>query len=257
MNQSFSLSRFWLLLKLDFATNGKTYLSTAGLIVGLMVLLMSGVLFSGTYRNLLEMLHPLALFMCVLLGGSLFTSTFFAQYGVPDRGIHALMVPASRLEKFLVALLVNMVFTVLFITLFWQLHHLFLGIANAKLPTPGPKYNPIPPEPRIFLTYSFFLLQGAAFLGSIYFSKMAFVKAAGAFLGVALVVFFFNLWMSNAFAEASNMFAFPFTGWRFFRDRPYVVDFPETVVYIKWSFLVLLVVALWGIAFVRLREKQI
>jgi hypothetical protein len=257
MNQSFSLSRFWLLLKLDFAANGKTYLGTAGLIVGLMVLLMSGVLFSGVYRNLLELLHTLALFMCVLLGGGLFTSTVFAQYGFPDRGIHALMVPASRLEKFLVALLVNMAFMVPFITVFWQLHHLFFGIANAKLPTPGPQYRVIPPDPRIFLTYSFFLIQGAVFLGSIYFSKMAFVKTAGTFLGVSLVVFFFNLWMSNQVIAPTTMFAFPFDGWRFFRDRPYEVNFPETVQYMKWSFLLLMVVALWAVAFVRLREKQI
>ncbi len=165
MNQYFNLRRFGLLLKLDLAENGRNYLLTAGLIITVMLLLMLPVLVSREYSEIRVLLHPLALFMCVWFGGSLFTSTVFAPYSSQAKGISALMLPASRPEKFGVALLVNLFFTVLFIVLFRWMHHGFIEVANAHVPATGRKYRPIPPQVVTIFTYGYFLIQGAMFLG--------------------------------------------------------------------------------------------
>ncbi len=258
MNQYFSFRRFGLLLKLDFAENGKSYLLITGLIIGLMLLLMTPVLYSNGYSNTRELLHALALFVCVWLGGSLFTSITFAQYSGPAKGIPALMLPASQMEKFGAAWLVNLFFSLLFIVLFWQLHHGIFDLANSRLPAGGPNYRPIPPNPSQFLTYAYFLIQGSMFLGSIYFPKNAFLKTAVVLLIVTVIASLFHYTLANQFiGNPSQLVTVPFTSWRFSLGRWYEVNYPEPVDTLIWIFLLLLIVAFWGIAYVRLREKEI
>lgn len=258
MNQRFSFHRFWLLLKLDFAENGRSYLFITGLIIAVMLLLMTPVLATREFSDTRYLLHPLAFFICVWLGGSLFTSITFAQYSGPAKGIPALMLPASRPEKFLVALLVNLFFIVLFIVLFWQLHHLFIDFANRRMPTDSRGYMPIPPGPTKFLTYNYFLIQGGMFLGSIYFPKNAFLKTAVTLLIVILAISGFHYTLANQFAgNPSALFTIPFSYWNITQGSRFVIKYPEPVDTLIWIFLLLLIAALWGIAYVRLREKEI
>lgn len=258
MNQYFNLRRFGLLLKLDLAENGRNYLLTAGLIITVMLLLMLPVRVSREFSDTKFLLHPLALFMCVWFGGSLFTSTVFAQYGSPSKGISALMLPTSRLEKFGVSLLVNLFFTVLFIVLFWQIHHGFIETANVHLPATGRKYHPIPPGPTTFLTYSYFLIQGAMFLGSIYFPKHAYLKTAVALLTVVAAAQIFHYTLANELTgNPSFLLTVPFSSWAITQGRYFLINYPKPVDTIVWIFLVFLIVALWTIAYVRLKEKEI
>ena len=256
MNQLFDPRRFWLLLKLHYAENGKNYLISSAVLIGSMLLFMLPVIIVKGYSSLLEILHFLALFMSVLLGGSLVTSYAFTQYSTPSKGIPALMVPASRLEKFLVAWLFYIVFTATFLVIFWELHHSFLELANRRLPANGRQYHSIPPGPTTFITYLFFLIQGGVFLGSIFFAKLAYVKTAAVLLMVGTVAFTLNYALANHFAlYPQDLFTFPFTSWRV--NWRYSIAYPEPVSKLIWAFLILLVVSLWGIAYVRLKEKEI
>jgi hypothetical protein len=258
MNQLFSPRRFWLLLRLHYAENGRNYLISSGVLVGLMLLLMTPILFSKVHSQLLSILHILALFTCVLLGGSLMSSMAFLPYSSPSKGIPALMVPASRLEKFLVAWLFYILLAVFFLLLFWTLHVRFIEIANQRLPPNGPEYHPIPKDPATFLTYLFFLIQAGVFLGSIYFPKYAYVKSAAALMATGLFAFVFNYLLANHFLSYPNfLVTYPFTSWDFVHLKRYVVEFPETTGRLIWVFLVLLLVSLWGVAFVRLKEKEL
>src|SRR5690606_26295819 len=98
----------------------------------------------------------------------------FNQYSSSLRGITAIMTPASRSEKFLLALVLNFFFVTLFIVLYWSLHHWLTDIANQNLSPKSRRYFYIPPNVTVFLSYCYFLLQAVIFLGSIYFSKNSF-----------------------------------------------------------------------------------
>jgi hypothetical protein len=259
MNQLFSFPRFWLLLRLHAAENGRNYLISSGVLIGLMLLLMTPVLLSQDWRPLLEFLHPTALFVCVHLGGSLIAGMAFLQYSTPVKGIPTLMIPASRLEKFLVAWLFYILLTTIFLVLFWKLHHLFYEIANHKLPAGSPTYRTIPTQPSIFLIYLFFLIQAGVFLGSIYFPKYAYVKSAAALLIVGTTAFVCHYVLANHFtAYPRQLITFPFTSWRVVQNQQYSeIHYPDTARILVWAFLILMIVSLWGIAYLRLKEKEV
>lgn len=258
MNQYFNFNRFGLLLRLHGAQNAKNQLLSAGLIIGLTLILMMPMLATKGYSQMAEVLHFLALFLCVMLGGNLFASTAFNQYSNPSTGIAAIMIPASRFEKFLVTFLVSLVFVTLYITLYWALHVWFIELANESLPVDGRKYYPIPSDPRTFFTYCYFLIYGAVFLGSIYFTKNSFVKSVAVLLVISIGAFLLYYGLAYHFtANPSFLFTFPFTVWKISRGKEYVVDFPEPLGDWIWYFLVILVVSFWCIALVRLKEKQI
>jgi hypothetical protein len=223
-----------------------------------MLQLMTPVLGSRVWSPLLEVMHPIALFVCVHLGGSLIAGMAFMQYSTPVKGIPALMIPASRLEKFMVSWLLYILLTTIFLILFWKLHHLFYEIANWNLPAGSPKYRTIPTQPAIFLTYLFFLIQAGVFLGSIYFPKYAYVKSAAALLITGTTAFICHYLLANHFtAYPRQLITFPFTSWSVIHDQRYVIDYSDTAGMLVWAFLVLLIVSFWGIAYVRLQEKEI
>lgn len=258
MDQLFNRYRFWLLLKYEYAVYGKSLLLHAALITGAMLVFMLPILGGGKERNfILHALHLLPLFLCVILGGSLFTHTAFLRYGNATSGIGALMLPASRLEKFLVILLPRLFFILLFITLYWELHHWIIGLANSRLAPDVQKYGHVQGDEAVFITYCYFLFQGVVFLGSVYFSRNAYVKSTAAFLVVFVGAIALQNWLVNVLTSRPGVQSFPFTAWFITEGKDYQVVFPEPVGLAVWIFLVLLVVTLVYIAFVRLEEKEI
>ncbi|GGC12688.1 hypothetical protein [Dyadobacter sediminis] len=268
MNQTFNIHRFTLMLRFDVAEKGKTYLFTAALLLALLVLLMLPVGLSTQYNNMKELLHILALFMIVLFGTSLYTSSAFTQYAAPSTGIAAIMVPASRIEKFLSALLLNLVFIIPFVIIFWKLHYGTIAYANAHLPAGGPKFNRIP---EFVLQYAFqyyFLIHAFVFLGSLYFTKASYLKTAaiviGSFLAIGLLHIGLGYYLTSF---PSKLVAFPITGWSIwlYPDADagrrvtefYQVKLPENVYTFIQLFPAWIVLVLWFATYLRLREKEI
>jgi hypothetical protein len=261
MNQIFNFRRFRLLLKLEIAEKGRNYLMMGGLLVAIMLMLMLPIVFIRQNSQILIMLHALALFMVVVFGGSLYTSLVFSQYGSPATGISAIMIPASRLEKFTAILFLNLCFAIPFILLFLKLHYGTLEYANSLLRTTEPKYKPIPEG---FLTYFvniYIIAQGWIFLGSIYFRKSSFIKSAILFVLTYLVVCGLYLWQALYLTGfPSKLVSFPFTNWEVWYyklNKNFYVPFPALFENIVYGFPFFLVVAMWYIAYVRLSEKQI
>lgn len=258
MNQLLSIHRLGLLLKLNLAHNGKSLMLSAGLITGLMLLLMVPMLVTDGFSQIAELLHLLTLLLCVMLGGSLFASTAFNQYADPGSGISAIMIPASTLEKYLVTLLLFLAFVSLFIGLFWSLHFGFVDLANQNIPDDGRKYFHLPSGPVTFFSYSYFLTFGVVFLGSVYFTKNSFVKSVAIFGMFALFASIFNFLLANHFTSSPSFLqALPFTGWKIVENKEYTIDFPNPVGNMVWGFLVALVIGFLCIAYVRLKEKEI
>lgn len=258
MNQQFNLSRFNLFLKYYWAENGKSYLISLALIIGIMLFLMLPIVGTDRYRDMLFILHILGLFGGVLLGGSLFTSTAFNSYATSERGISAIMLPASRLEKFLGILLAHLLFASLVFVVGYLLHYGLAGWANQDIPDNQRKYGPAPIEVMLVLGFSYAILQGAVFLGSLYFTENSFIKMLGIVLIVVIVAFIFNLFLAYHFTGyTASVMALPFTFWNVFDGQTYVVDYPPPMVDLRNIFLGLIVVGLISITYVRLREKEI
>lgn len=259
MNQSFSLKRFWLLLKYDYAENKSNYLIASGLIIGLMFLFMAPILMSDQFRMILLILHLIALSVCLMLGGSLFTSTAFAAYSTALKGIPALLLPASRQEKFWAALLVNLFFMLTFLSLFFAMHFWFIDMANSRLLLTNHQYQPMPAAIAQLAIYIYFLLQGAAFLGSIYFTKAAYIKSVAVLIVVAIAIYLIHTFLAEIFTPNQELSpSLPFGEWGFPREgRWYQVSLPPTVESLKWLFLIVVIMVIWYISFVRLKEKEI
>lgn len=105
--------------------------------------------------------------MVVMFGGSLFTSTVFGHYGRSDTGIAAIMVPASRLEKFLNAILIVLLFIIPLTVFFVKFHYWSVEYANSRLPAGGRRYYPLPADVLRYFIYMHVMIQGAVLLGSI------------------------------------------------------------------------------------------
>lgn len=258
MNQLLSVRRFGLLLKLYIAHNGKSLLLSTGLIIGLMLVMMAPIVATTRFSQIAEQFHVLAFFLCVLLGGNLFASTAFSEYSNSGSGISAIMIPASRLEKFLVILLVSLSLVTLFIVLFWQFHHWFIELANQNLTGDGRKYFTIPSDPMVYLAYCYFLLFGVVFLGSVYFPKNSFIKSAAVFGVMAIITFLLHYGLANHFTSyPSFLFTVPFSAWKISGNQEYTIGYSDPVGNLVWFFLVALVIGFLSIAYVRLKEKEL
>nr|WKN36030.1 hypothetical protein K4G66_27060 [Tunicatimonas sp. TK19036] len=257
MNQTLSLPRFQKVLRLHFAEYRKSYLLSLGLCIGGMVLLMSPILLTQQYNDALYIVHISALFG-ILFGSSLFTSTAFNAYSNASQGITAIMLPASQAEKFLVILLTNLLFVLLIGLVFLGLHFGLVDLANEQLLPSSRPYRPIPSEVLRFSLFTYFLLQGCCFMGSIFFKKNAFIMTLGVATAVVVLAFGFNLFLAYQFTgDAEQVMAFPFTFWNVVLDRRYTIEYPDTINTLIRGFLLLMVVATWGIAYVKLKEKEI
>ncbi|WP_149242909.1 hypothetical protein [Dyadobacter sp. 32] len=261
MNQSFDFRRFLLILKLDTSEKGKSYLMMAGLLLALLIFLMLPIAIVREPSMILMFLHALALFMVVIFGGSLYTNQAFSQYGSSSTGISAIMIPASRMEKFLSALFLNLLFVVPLMLLFLKLHHYLTDYANAK-PTIGTfRYKPIPPDALTYFVLMYIMIQGFVFLGSIYFKKLSYIKTAISFFVIYVLVTALSLWQANFLAgNPSKLVTFPFTSWKvsyYALNKHYDVMFPSVFQDVVYAFPSFLILGMWYISYIRLKEKQI
>jgi hypothetical protein len=261
MNQTFDIHRFALLLRLDIAEKGKNYLLMGTLLMALMLVMMLPLIVYDGFSDLLLILHALALFMVVMFGGSLFTSYAYNQYGSSDTGIAAIMIPASQLEKFLVSLLINLLFIVPVTIFYVKFHYWSVEYANSNFPASARKYNPLPVDIMSYFIYLDVIIQGATILGSIYFKKQAYIKTAGIFFILTVLFASINLVLVYQYTSfPSKVVAFPFGAWQIYyykMNQYYYLNYSETVKNLIYAFPVFFLVSTWFISYVRLKEKEI
>ncbi|MCE7040950.1 hypothetical protein [Dyadobacter sp. CY312] len=262
MNQTFDFHRFRLLLRLELAEKGKNYLLMGGLLVGLMLVMMLPiVLISNQHNEILMVLHALALFMVVMFGGSLYTSSVFNQYGSPDTGIASLMIPASQLEKFLISLLINLLFIIPVTIFFIKFHYWSISYANEQPHSLTQKYAPIPADVLTYFIYLHMVIQGSVFMGSIYFRTQAYIKTAGIlFLTSILACIIYLVFAYYATNKPSKLVAFPFGSWKVWyseANQNYHLVHSDTALILIYAFPIFFLLSTWFISYVRLKEKEI
>ncbi|RZK44595.1 MAG: hypothetical protein EOO59_21745 [Hymenobacter sp.] len=174
-----------------------------------------------------------------------------AQFGAGQRAALALTLPASQLEKYLVAWLLSLpVFLVVYLAVFYLADWLVLQamglpgqtLVNVFTPDAGP------------VLLIFLVLHGLALWGSIFYTRLQFVKTA--FLGflVAGALGILNLQGLKALLSKDVRAALP---WGDVHFNNATLALPETQA--QWLLLlpVVLALLLWAAAYARLTEKQI
>ena len=250
------------MLKLALAEKGKNNLGTAALLVGVLLFLMLPVIASNSYKGVFEGLHYIALFLILFLGSSLYTSSVFTSYASPSTGIAALMIPASTIEKFLSALLLNLLFIIPLLLLYLELHYATLHYANSKLPVSSYQYHPLSSDLIQYICCSYLLIQGSIFLGSLYFTKASYIKSAACVICLYVVIAILQITLANVMTgHFDKLVTFPFTGWqlwKFGKDFQYFqVSYPDHFLPYIYIFPAFVLLSLWVVSYLRLKEKEI
>lgn len=212
MNQVFDLTRFRLLAARHWMENRQRYLLSLGAIAGLLVLWFVFIFLMGEGRRSPDTgFQTGTYYFALFVAGSLFASSLFSPLASKGRGINFLSIPASHLEKLLVALLYGfIIFFICFTVVFYAVDWLMLQIMNPVAAGNFKPYAPadvFKPEPLanvfrfdvnridgtplvVYILMSYFAVQSAFMAGSVFFKKFSFIKTV-----LAVLVIGFAYWL--------------------------------------------------------------
>jgi hypothetical protein len=194
MNQAFDFNRWLLLVSKHWSENSRKYL--------LSLVAMAPNPLDPTQQGVVY-------FVGLYLAGCLYGNMLFADLSGGPKAIHNLSIPASTLEKLLTGLLYGvLLFFVVYTFIFYLVDIPMLKIANsiaADFWKDQHNENFQPREvvnildisaneymhPFSLLLKSYFPIQSAFILGSIYFSRFSFIKTSISLLLVLLFSVFF------------------------------------------------------------------
>jgi hypothetical protein len=259
----FSMTRFWLLVRKQWAEQWRLYLTY--LLVGLGFLFLLGLGFSsGDWSRQQQSVF----FMLTLwIAGGLFAADQFSELGTKAHGTAALTLPASHFEKFLVGVFYSVVvFLPVFILVFYLIDVPLVELARRN---PGPYADVAEIRVLNVLTYPFkvsvfaffLLIQIIALLASIFAGQYAFVKGALVLFGIIYGGFFGNGLIAKALIPAHDVSGFPFANIQFRLTESASFTWVHTPEPFQTLLLyvggILLPLVLLGIAYLRLTEKEI
>lgn len=251
MSQYVSLPRFGRLVRKHMGEHATSYLLGAVVLLGGLLVVL-GFLTYIQHRPLNESFQAILFMMGLLGAGSFFASSAFAQFGAGRQAALALTLPASQLEKYLLAWLISLpVFLVVYVADFYLADWLVMHLVS---PRPGPLMPLLAghevPGLRLFLA-----LHGLALVGSIFFSRLAFVKTAFLVFGITVLVGIVNFQVLNSWLGGNLGMAIPFGAAGVQGAGP--LQLPEAQERWLLGLPLALAVLLWAAAYARLTEKQL
>jgi len=199
------------------------------------------------------------LFMGVLLlAGTIFASTIFADLGDNKKAITFLTLPASHFEKYLVAWLYSVViFLIVFTGSFYLILLLLTNLKHFSGQTPE-LFNVFDDQRGgpVFLLFA--LLQSIAFYGAIRFKKLHFIKTAFAFFtGIAILTLISQAVLSILLRK-SVLPTIPFGMLRFMENgREKAISLGRHQGDYATGLIIILIIIFWVAAYYRLKEKQV
>lgn len=257
-NNVFNMSRFGRLFIKHTTEHYKTYLMSLSVLAGVMALggcfivfLMPGGIFHSGFQAIMYI-------NILLLAGSIFASTIFADLGEKKKAMSALILPASHLEKYLVAFIYA--FLIFFIVYTGIFYLIALFLTHLK-PVPGEQTEVVNIfnsriTPEMYLTFVF--IQSLAFYGAILYEKLHFIKTAFVFfIGIGVLICVNKLFLS-ALIGVDALPSAPFGNLRFFdHNRESFIALSShrntLMLYLLGITSALFLIA----AYYRLKEKQI
>jgi hypothetical protein len=258
MNNIFNVNRFCRLFIKHTVEHFKSYLMSLTVLIGVMLLGGSFITYM-IFDSFMPIAMQSVLFVSILLlAGTIFTSTIFADMGDNKKAIASLTLPASHFEKYLVAWLYSVI---IFIVVFTGSFYLILLLlANLKhFPGQAPQlFNVFHNQMGAPVFLLFALLQSIAFYGAIRFKKLHFIKTAFAFfIGIAILVLI-NQAMLSISLRKSVLPTMPFGMLRFTENsQEKAISLGRNQGdYATWL-IIILVIIFWVAAYFRLKEKQV
>lgn len=250
MSQLFNLARFGRLLRKHAAEQLPTYALGAAVLTGgiLVVLGFLAYIQGGLSHGQQGILFTLLL----LAAGSFFTSLVLAQYGAGSRAALALTLPASHLEKYLVAWLFSLpVFLGVFIAAFYFADWVVIALSREA----DTVFTLFESKAMLSVFTSFLVLHGMALWGSIFFPRQQFLKTAFGVALLFLVIAVANFQVVKALLGQAVQMSLPFGTVALKDDAPLTLPPGQE----QWVGLLPLVLAalLWLAAYARLTEKQL
>ncbi len=261
MSNFFNADRFSRLFIKHSQEHYKSYLMSAAVLIGVMV--MGGTFLIYLINTSLDPMFQMLLYIwMLLLGGTIFTSTIFAEYGNNKKAIATLSLPASHFEKYLVAWLYSFIIVFLVITASFYLIMLFLlSIKHSQqqselfdlMQKPGGLQFPL--LCLVLILYAF--MHSLTFYGAIFFEKLHFIKTAFLFFIVLAISMYGNKFLMDLMLHKDTRPALLLTNVAFWENGHIVIINPQGNKEI-YSLALYLVVAVlfWIAAYYRLKEKQ-
>lgn len=266
----FHAPRFGAYFKKHIVDNLRLYLMSLVVLVGVLVALgLFGILTNSREVVKLSFIFP---FYGVLLYGTglIFTGFSFIQLADKPRGIDYLLLPASHFEKFLTTLLITTVG-------FLLVYHIAFGTAtligtfilslSSEKHVINFDFSKDLRDDVMVLYHWWFMCQSIILLGSVYFPKYSIVKTLFAiFISVLLIWAINTVFMNILFyghlmhwAASAPFFGASLVGNPgnvshisiFLQSPNWLLD----ALYFAMGYI--FPVALWGLAYFRLKDKEI
>lgn len=270
MENTFNFNRFALLVRRQWISLGKIYLMAWGVLAGL--LLFFYMFFSRSAGSAVNVETIVAMLefrstLFVILGlfyMTIISSSYFSQLGQKAKASFELLLPASRLEKFTVALLYTVILaTASYILIFWIVDLGFISYLKRMLisVTTTTQIESRPPvETQLLVyfhqmsfpkeTYNFiflpYLLGSIFLLGSIYFRNFQYIKTAISLFAFIIIFLFCMYKVSTTLFEGT----IALTHHSFWGNK-------ETIFSIFCVSGILLILLFWTVAYLRLKEKEV
>lgn len=257
MNNLFNLKRFGRLFVKHTAEHYKSYLMSLTVLIGVMVLggtfmiyMIPGSMDTGAQSVLFGIL--------LLLAGSIFTSTIFADYGEKKKSITALTLPASHFEKYLLAWLYSFVFfLIIYIGSFYLI--LFFLLQLKSLPGhPIEIFDVFNNQIGYLMIILFALLHSIVFYGAILYDKLHFIKTAFVFfICFAILILINKIFLSLLLQQDVNP-SMPFGNIRLIENSKEIIIKLRRPDHdpVLWVMMVLTLL-FWVAAYFRLKEKRV
>lgn len=267
MNQTFSFPRFVQTTRWFWAANGRTYSLSLLALLTLTTLAVGRVLlFSGYDASIARNNIPYFLMLAVTASGLLGTYMMSVLHD-HNSALLYLMLPASRTEKFTVAVLFIVVSIVGYSAAYVGIEALFFQVANSRLPATGNLYHsllinaPVDQFRDFAATgYGFLLIAVVTLLGSLYFRRGVLVKNVVLTLGLLIGLTVLYSYGVGAFfpgleTHVNNRF---FAGDLYVHPKGRYANAPKLVApaFVKSIFPWLLLGALWLTTRIRFNEIE-
>ena len=254
MNEHFSIERTWWLLRADFASGYRSLLMVSATLAGA-ILLISLLSFDGDTD--VPAFFVSAFGAILFVWGAIASSHAFRELHDKTRNEAWLLTPASAIEKTFARLLATTVGLTVYLLIFTTVVSVVVAGVHVLLPDRSlGLFNPIDPEllPQIG---AYLFLQSFFFLGAAWFRKRHFIKTALALTLAAIGLILLLLLILNVVFDPVGL-----------GDLDILVDVATgsheeltrlfvTLRTIFLTLLVLLPVACWTIAWLRVRETQV
>ncbi|QNF33907.1 hypothetical protein HUW51_14685 [Adhaeribacter swui] len=258
MNNHFSFTRFSRLFAKHTAEHIRWYLMATAVLIGGMTLILGFLAYLQSYPINQE--EQTLLFVFGLLGaGSIFTSTVLAHLGDKKKAMAALTLPASHLEKYLVAWLYSLpLFLVVFTASFYLVAFLVMTLDNPGN-VPVKLISLFSSDNMVYLSFiAFAFIHGFALWGSVFFQKLQFIKSAFTFFVVMALLLLLNYHGLELLFNRDLAVAIPFDNIGFHdKNQYYYVELPESNKLLTRLLPLVLAVIFWVTAYFGLKEKQV